>query len=138
MAERKEKGEPWELHDLIKFNFSVAFHLPGYDKKGRKVIVQRFGVVDASKIDFVECYRVTLMLMQLQLKNPDLQTSVRGLVVIQDVAGTTLSHMSSYSPSMGKKMITIMEVYSISEGFPEGVFLGFEGFLSVFKEIMRV
>lgn len=43
-------------------------------------------------------------------KEPDLQTSVCGLVVIQDIEGMTMSHMSTFSASLGKKMITIMQV----------------------------
>ena len=84
--------------------------LPGYDKHGRKVLLQRFAVTDPNKATFDDIMRVNSMQTEVLLKDPDLQTSVCGVVIIQDGAGTTMAHMKSWSPAQGKKMTTIFEV----------------------------
>jgi len=49
------------------------------------------------------------MVMEILLDNLD-QSSVTGYVVLQDMNGVTMSHMSSFSPSMAKKMMTVVQV----------------------------
>jgi len=52
------------------------------------------------------------MVIELILDAQD-QSSVTGMVGIQNNEGTTLAHMTSFTPAMGKKAMTIWQVKSI-------------------------
>jgi len=39
------------------------------------------------------------------------QCSITGFVGVQDLEGMTLAHMTSFSPSLGKKSMTVWQVH---------------------------
>ena len=46
----------------------VCIPLKGYDKHGRKVVIQRFGKVDAHKFNMEDCFKISLMINQALIK----------------------------------------------------------------------
>ncbi len=72
--------DKWDVEDpvnkeLIALGMNVA--LPGYDKKGRKVVVQRFNIADPKRFTPDELMRVSCMITDIWVKNADKQTEVK-------------------------------------------------------------
>lgn len=82
----------------------------GFDKKGRKVNLMKGGALDPSKHTLLDQFRVGLIIMELGFADLD-QSSVTGFVGIQDMSGMTFQHAALFSPAMGKKAMTIWQVY---------------------------
>ncbi len=72
--------DKWDVEDpvnkeLIALGMNVT--LPGYDKKGRKVVVQRFNIADPKRFTPDELMRVSSMITDIWMKNADKQTEVK-------------------------------------------------------------
>jgi len=94
----------------VNYHTSIHIVLPGYDRHGRKVVVQRLSLVDPSRVGPDDSIRVTSMISELVFKEPsDLQANVCGVVLISDIVGTSMGHMKLFSPTQGKKLVTIFE-----------------------------
>lgn len=81
----------------------------GYDKHGRKIYLIRPYMVDPDVASMEEMMRVHMMQFEVLLKSPDLQSTVKGLVILGDSGKSTLRHIKRFSPPLGKKMITIFQ-----------------------------
>ena len=102
----------WDVDDpineyLIKLGLSVP--IAGYDKHGRKVIIQRYNLADPSKAQPEEVIRAGQLILDVSLKKLDYQAQVNGVVIISDSVGATMAHMKAFSPTMAKKIMTIFE-----------------------------
>eukprot|EP00095_Tigriopus_kingsejongensis_P010031 snap_masked-scaffold231_size243715-processed-gene-1.8 protein:Tk10031 transcript:snap_masked-scaffold231_size243715-processed-gene-1.8-mRNA-1 annotation:"hypothetical protein DAPPUDRAFT_200654" len=128
---------------LLKMGMNIP--LRGYDKKGRKVILNRTAPPDSLKYSPEEVMRANMMITSaMVLKEIDFQAQVCGGVIIQDASGTTMGHVTQFSPAVGKKMMTIYEECFPSRpkamfflnvpGFVESLFNVMKGFM---KEKMR-
>ncbi len=114
--------------------------LPGFDKNGRIVVVQRLNLADpkANKPDDV--MRVCSMITDIWLKNSSMQGDVCGVVVISDSVGMTTGHMSNFSPAWAKKVMTIFEdVYPSRPKVMHVVNMPgfFETIYGIFKSFMK-
>ena len=111
--------------------------LNGYDKHGRRVIILNSSKLNPDKFDLTEQFRASLMINELMMKDcDDDQAQVCGVVIVQDVAEASIGQMKNFSPSIGKKAMTIFQ-----EAYPENpkamFFLGMPGFMeSVFNLMM--
>ena len=82
-------------------------------------------------------FRASLMINELFMKDcDDDQSQVCGVVIVQDVSEASIGQMKTFSPSIGKKAMTIFQ-----EAYPENpkamFFLGMPGFMeSVFNIMM--
>ncbi len=78
--------------------------LPGYDQKGRKVILIRPGAYDTAVDNFEMIQRASFMVSELDARDSE-QMFLTGLVLLFDYQGFTFSHFTSFSPAMIKKLM---------------------------------
>jgi len=95
-----------EIRNIIKAGIYIP--LPGYDKHGRKVIVMRGGLSDPNTMKKEDEFKASGMLMESAL-NGDKQAVIRGIVLLQDLEGMTLSHALAVSPAVMKKAMTVWQ-----------------------------
>jgi len=95
-----------EIKNIIKAGIYIP--LPGYDKHGRKVIVMRGGLSDPNTMKKEDEFKASGMLMESAL-NGDKQAVIRGIVLLQDLEGMTLSHALAVSPAVMKKAMTVWQ-----------------------------
>jgi len=96
----------WDPRNIIKAGIYIP--LPGYDKHGRKVIVMRGGLSDPNTMKKEDEFKASGMLMESAL-NGDKQAVIRGIVLLQDLEGMTLSHALAVSPAVMKKAMTVWQ-----------------------------
>jgi len=82
--------------------------LPGYDKKGRFVILMRMGKINPAKVTFDQMMRAAQIIITACIKDDD-QTVIRGFILVQDLQGVTANHVTMMNMASIKKMITMME-----------------------------
>lgn len=132
-----QQWDPLErvCHELITLGINVP--LKGYDKLGRKVVIMRGSKSDPDKHSLLDQFRASMLINEYLMKDcADIQGQVCGVVIIQDVLGTKLGHIKQFSPSFGKKLMTIFQ-----EAYPSNPksmhFLGMPAFMeSVFSVMM--
>ncbi len=83
--------------------------LPGYDRHGRRVFVQRLSIADPSLYKPADVLKVSLMVGDVTIENATYQTEVCGAVVISDNVGLGLGHVKQFTPAWGKKISTIFQ-----------------------------
>jgi len=84
--------------------------LPGFDKKGRMVLMMRMGNINPSKCDFNNLMWVMQMIMHTAVKkNGEEQMVIKGLVTINDLEGSSASHLTLFNISTIKKLLTMFE-----------------------------
>ncbi|XP_042230142.1 alpha-tocopherol transfer protein-like isoform X2 [Homarus americanus] len=86
--------------------------LPGYDSRGRKVVLTRWGEFDPSHIGLSDLMKVSLAVLDVWMEE-DEQASVTAMVMVEDCGGLTFSHLATFTPTFAKKASTI-----IQEGYP--------------------
>ena len=69
----------------------------------------RGGVSDPSKHTLSDQMRTSLMVTELLMEKAD-QGTITGLVLIQDASNQTMAHATQFSPSFGKKAMTVWQV----------------------------
>ena len=123
--------------------------LQGYDKHGRKIYLIRPYMVDPDVASMEDMMRVHMMQFEVLLKHPDLQSTVKGLVILGDSGKSTMRHIKRFSPPLGKKMVTIFqdafpnrpqELHMLNvPGFVESVLTIMKSFMNAkMKERMNV
>jgi len=81
--------------------------LPGYDRKGRRVVLMRDGLVDPN--DKVEdSFKMSTMVMTAAMEG-DEQSEIMGIVLVMDMAGMTASHALRMNPVVAKKAMTVWQ-----------------------------
>ncbi|KAK2710311.1 hypothetical protein QYM36_013832 [Artemia franciscana] len=81
----------------------LNLYLPGYDHKGRKIILVRPGAYDPSEFDPILVQKVGFMTNVAMMKD-DEQAMISGIVIIFDATGMGISHISAMPMSTTKKM----------------------------------
>jgi len=124
-----------KLKEMISAGSSIP--LQGFDKHGRRVLILRGAKVDPDKFTMIDQFRANLMVNELLMKEcDDEQGHINGVVIIQDIADVTVRHMKTFSPTTGKKAMTIFQ-----EAYPANpkamYFLGMPSFMtSIFNVMM--
>jgi len=95
-----------EIKNIIKAGIYIP--LPGYDKHGRKVIVMRGGLSDPNTMKKDDEFKASTMLMECAM-NGDKQAVIKGIVLLQDLEGMTVSHALSMTPAVAKKALTVWQ-----------------------------
>lgn len=83
--------------------------MPGFDKHGRVVVLQRLNLADPKQHKPDDVVRVSSMIMETWLSKSSLQSSVCGVAAISDNGALNSNHMSNFSPAFAKKVMTIFE-----------------------------
>nr|XP_045595424.1 alpha-tocopherol transfer protein-like isoform X6 [Procambarus clarkii] len=86
--------------------------LPGYDHKGRKVILTRWGRINPSIVLVNELMRAATLVIDVCLEEDEVE-SVTGLVMIEDCDCLSFSHVAAFTPTFAKKASTLFQ-----EGYP--------------------
>lgn len=79
---------------------------PYHDQNGRRIMIYKFGNWRPSKIPVDEILKATLLLFEMGALEP--QSQVMGGVGIIDLEGLSLQHIWNLSPSVAKKVISLM------------------------------
>jgi len=82
--------------------------LRGYDKHGRFAILSRIGNFDPATMSPDDMLKANLMMMETAMKG-NMQAVLRGVVIIQDMSGATLSHATAFSIPLIKKIHTVFQ-----------------------------
>jgi len=83
--------------------------MPVPDKKGRLITIIRTAIADPKKHNIADLMKNNYLHMETSLLSQD-RGVIAGEVVILDVKGTTLDHMTQMTPSMAKKSIVTYQV----------------------------
>lgn len=83
--------------------------LPGYDQLGRKVLFGRWGINDPKAVSMDEMIQATSMLIDVLLEE-DEQSSVTGIVMLDDCASATISHALAFTPSHARRAFVLWQV----------------------------
>jgi len=89
-------------------NSGVYLPLPGYDKKGRYVVLCLVGKINTAKVKLNDVLKAVNMVVTTAIDG-DKQTMIQGFVTIQDMDGVGLQHVSLFDFSTMKKLITMVE-----------------------------
>lgn len=81
---------------------------PYRDQNGRRIMIYRFGNWRPSKIPVDDIFKASLILFEMGSMEP--QSQVLGGVGIFDLEGLSLQHIWNLSPSVAKKIISLMVV----------------------------
>ena len=85
--------------------------LRGYDKHGRRVIINRASYVDVKKHSILDTIKIILMTVEVIMEvAEDPQAAVKGVVVITDNGGADASLVTQVSPAMAKKLVIVFQV----------------------------
>ncbi|XP_071526874.1 alpha-tocopherol transfer protein-like isoform X9 [Panulirus ornatus] len=86
--------------------------LPGYDHKGRSVILTRIGQFDPSTATMDYLMKASSLIFDVWMEE-DEQASVTALVSVEDWADLQFSHVVLFTPTFAKKCMTLFQ-----EGYP--------------------
>jgi len=95
-----------ELQTILKAG--IYLPLRGYDKHGRRVVLMRNGSSDPSTMKIEDTFKVSTMVMEYAMDG-DVQATICGIVLIQDMAGMTAAHALNINPAVGKKAMTVWQ-----------------------------
>lgn len=117
-----------ELHNEVNpFSLSrlgeddIVSVAPYRDQHGRRVMIYKIGNWRPSKIPIDDIFRASLILFEMGALEP--KTQVLGGIGIFDLEGLSLNHAWYVTPSVARKMISLM-VVSICELIEPGICFG--------------
>jgi len=87
--------------------------LNGFDKNGRSVMIMRPGVFDPAHYSIDNQLKLSFMISMIMMERMD-QSTVTGFVGIQEMDNLGMGHAMQFTPSMGKKAMTIWQ-----DAFPQ-------------------
>jgi len=83
--------------------------LPGFDKKGRMVLMCQMEKINPAKINFNHLMWACQMIISTAVKKCTDQLDIKGMVIITDMKGASANHLTLFNISIMKKLITMME-----------------------------
>ena len=89
----------------------VFLPLRGYDKQGRYGFLVRLAQLSASTMQAENCFKVFIMMFALMMEG-NRQAYTKGLCMIVDMEGMTVSHVTMMTPTLLKKIVAVfLETY---------------------------
>ena len=89
----------------------VFLPLKGYDRQGRYGFLVRLAQLSASTMQAENCFKVFIMMFALIMEG-NRQASTKGMCVIVDMEGMTVSHVTMMTPMLLKKLVAVfLEAY---------------------------
>lgn len=115
-----------ELHvDVNPFAFTrlgeddIVSVAPYRDQLGRRMMIYKIGNWRPSKIPIDDIFRASLILFEMGALEP--QTQVAGGIGIFDLEGLSLNHAWYVTPSVAKRMISLMVVSIVPSSAPTAI-----------------
>ncbi|CAN8026941.1 unnamed protein product [Ixodes persulcatus] len=96
---------PSALHSNLRYNYQTL--LPGRDRKGRAILVVKSGFWDPLEYGADEMFRTNLLCVEQAIQ--DLETQVRGIVLLNDLQGMSLHHVRHCPPTHFIKIIHLIQ-----------------------------
>ncbi|XP_067014812.2 retinol-binding protein pinta isoform X2 [Anabrus simplex] len=126
-----------EMQEMLKLG--VLLPLPEPDKLGRRVLLQRMGRYDPSRLNAMHMFKLTLLLADIMMIEDDI-SMINGSVFLMDMDGVTLSHAMQLQPTLIKKTMMCFQ-----NGYPARLKAihyvnyppTFESFLQIFKPFLK-
>lgn len=84
--------------------------LPGRDHLGRKVVVIRGGTADPRAHKPEDLEKANMMVMETLVKDRNDDMFVMGMVIVVDMHGMTMAHLTSKPVAMVKKLLRFVQV----------------------------
>ena len=89
----------------------VFLPLRGYDRQGRYGFLVRLAQLSASTMQAENCFKVFIMMFALMMEG-NRQAYTKGLCMIVDMEGMTVSHVTMMTPTLLKKIVAVfLETY---------------------------
>ena len=89
----------------------VFLPLHGYDRQGRYCFLIRLAQLSPSTMQAENCFKVFIMMFAL-ITEGNRQANTKGMCVIVDMEGMTVSHATMMTPTLLKKMVVLfLEAY---------------------------
>lgn len=124
-------------------NLGLIMPLPVDESKAEpRIILTRLGGYDYSKYDFVSVMKVTYLMSDLCMINSDV-TIISGNINIVDLRGCGLTLMTQITPSLIKKLSSLLEPFPVRVKAihlvnpPKGIETVFKLFMSICHEKLR-
>jgi len=83
--------------------------LPGRDHLGRKVVVIRGGTADPRAHKPEDLEKANMMVMETLVKDRNDDMFVMGMVIVVDMHGMTMAHLTSKPVAMVKKLLRFVQ-----------------------------
>lgn len=96
---------PSALHNNLRYNYQTL--LPGRDRKGRAILVVKSGLWDPLEYGADEMFRTNLLCVEHAIQ--DVETQVRGIVLLNDLQGMSLHHVRHCPPTHFIKIIHLIQ-----------------------------
>ena len=87
--------------------------LQGYDRKGRYCFLVRLSQLSPSTMQAETCFKVFIMMFTLIMEG-NIQAQTKGMCMIVDMEGMTVSHATMMTPTLLKKLVVVfLEAYPL-------------------------
>jgi len=89
--------------------YSKTLPLPGFDEKGRQVVIMRSGIHDPLTTTVDQLMRASNAIGGILAEEVE-QFTITGFIVISDLAGVNSNHFLQVTPALAKKMMVVTQV----------------------------
>jgi hypothetical protein len=89
-------------------HLGIYFPLPKPDNDGRIVLIQRIGLWDVEKFDFVDLAKYMFSVLDIVCQDP--RTQINGVNILMDATGFSAKHASTMSPSRAQRLTKCLQV----------------------------
>ena len=102
--------QDWNMDaPLFQKMLNCGFFLPlGYDQKGRQVVLLRSGALDPNTMVMEDIIKTNIAFLAL-VQEGNHQAQIQGMVLIDDLSGTTAKHALLFNPVIMKKALTLFQ-----------------------------
>ena len=83
--------------------------IPGYDRNGQKVILMRMGCFNPYQVKHEDIEKANFMICEV-MGNAEEQFFATGMILVFDLAGYTMAHLTSRPLSLSKKHMRYLQV----------------------------
>jgi len=83
--------------------------MPGYDDKGRSIMVIRAGIHNPRKFSMDEVMKSSMMILSIKEQESEPDT-VAGIVQVLDMKNLDSNHFMQMTPALAKKMTVVTQV----------------------------
>lgn len=105
-----EPREP-QVEEVLRAGVFLPLH--GYDRQGRYCFLVRLAQLSPSTMQAENCFKVFIMMFALTMEG-NRQANTKGMSIIVDMEGMTVSHATMMTPTLLKKLVVLfLETYPL-------------------------